>query len=118
MQGYKQKKAYIIAEGPMESTARNMLKMIHDRKCVAVVMLSHLIENGKVLPACSVLGPIIRYCIYNPTQESSWQYWPSVGETAVFGEYTVDLITEEVLQGFTIRVLSVINTKVKKMQLC
>ena len=47
-QGYKQKKVYIIAEGPMESTARNMWKMIYDRKCGAVVMLSHLIENGKV----------------------------------------------------------------------
>ncbi len=41
MQGYKQKKAYIIAEGPMESTARNMWKVIHDRKCGAVVMLKN-----------------------------------------------------------------------------
>ena len=47
-QGYKQKKAYIIAEGPMESTTRNMWKLIHDRKCRAVVMLSDLIEDGMV----------------------------------------------------------------------
>ena len=49
LQGYKQKKAYIIAEGPMESTARNMWKMIYDRKCGAVIMLSDLTENGTVL---------------------------------------------------------------------
>ena len=48
MQGYKQKKAYIIAEGPMASTARNMWKLVYDRKCGVMVMLSDLMENGKV----------------------------------------------------------------------
>ena len=48
MQAYKQKKAYIIAEGPMSSTVRNMWKVICDRKCGAVIMLSDLIENGMV----------------------------------------------------------------------
>ncbi len=48
VQGYKQQKAYIIAEGPMESTARNMWKMVYNRKCGAIVMLSDLIENGNV----------------------------------------------------------------------
>ena len=48
MQAYKQKKAYIIAEGPMVSTARNMWKVIYDRECGAIVMLSDLVENGMV----------------------------------------------------------------------
>ena len=48
IQGYKQKKAYIIAEGPMESTTRNMWKLIYDRKCGVVVMLSNLLEDGMV----------------------------------------------------------------------
>ena len=48
MQAYKQKKVYIIAEGPMSSTVRNMWKVICDRKCGAVIMLSDLIENGMV----------------------------------------------------------------------
>ena len=48
MQGYKQKKVYIIAEGPMESTTRNMWKLIYDRKCGVVVMLSDLLEDGMV----------------------------------------------------------------------
>ena len=32
----------------MASTARNMLKILYDRKCGAVVMVSDLRENGKV----------------------------------------------------------------------
>ena len=32
----------------MASTARNMLKILYDRKCGAVVMLSDLNENGRV----------------------------------------------------------------------
>ncbi len=48
MQGYKQKKAYIIAEGPMASTARNMWKVLYNKKCGAMVMLSNLMENGMV----------------------------------------------------------------------
>ena len=48
MQGYKQKKAYIIAEGPMESTARNVWKLVYSKKCGAIVMLSDLMEDGVV----------------------------------------------------------------------
>ena len=32
----------------MESTARNVLKILYDRKCGVVVMLSDFIENGTV----------------------------------------------------------------------
>ena len=32
----------------MASTVRNMLKILYDRKCGAVVMLSDLVENGSV----------------------------------------------------------------------
>ena len=48
IQGYKQQKAFIIAQGPMESTCRDFWKMIHDRQCGAIVMLSRLSEDGKV----------------------------------------------------------------------
>ena len=47
------------------------------------------------------------------SQESSYQYWPTaVGQLSEFGEYTVDLISEEALEGFTIRTLSVLHKKV------
>ena len=89
-QGYKQKKAFIIAEGPMQNTVRNFWKMIYDRKCAVVVMVSGLVEGGV---------------------EASAQYWPDSGITR-FGEYTVDLLREETLEGFTIRELSIIDIKV------
>ena len=58
-QGYKQQRAFIIAQGPMQSTARDFWKMILDRKCGVVVMLSDLVEAGKV-------GGV------------HWQWWPAV----------------------------------------
>ena len=45
-------------------------------------------------------------------QESSYQYWPTVGQVIVFGEYTVDLISEEPLTGFTVRKINVLEKKV------
>ena len=48
LQGYKQKRAFIIAQSPMESTARDFWKMVHDRKCGVIVMLCDLVEDGQV----------------------------------------------------------------------
>ena len=89
-QGYKHKKAFIVAEGPMESTVRNFWKMIYDHNCAVVVMTSGLVEGGK---------------------EASAQYWPDRG-TALYRDFTIDLLREEKLEGFTIRSLSVMDTKV------
>ena len=74
----------------MQSTVRNFWKMIYERNCAVVVMTSALIEEGK---------------------EASAQYWPDSG-IARYGEFTVDLLGEEKLQGFMIRNLSVMDTKV------
>lgn len=48
LQGYKQKRGYIIAQAPMKGTCRDFWKMIHDRKCGVIIMLSQLVENDKV----------------------------------------------------------------------
>ena len=69
---------------------RNFWKMIYDRKCAVVVMVSGLVEEG---------------------QEASAQYWPSSGMIQ-YGEFTVDLLGEEKLEGFTIREISVMEAKV------
>ena len=74
----------------MQSTVRNFWKMIYDRNCTVVVMTSDLIEGG---------------------QEASAQYWPDSG-IVHFGEFAVDLLGEEKVQGFIIRSLSVMDTKV------
>ncbi|CAI8024471.1 Receptor-type tyrosine-protein phosphatase alpha [Geodia barretti] len=87
--GYKQQRAFIIAQSPMQSTARDFWKMVYDRKCGVLVMLCDLVETGK---------------------ETCYQYWPSSGSITV-GEFTVDLIQEERLSGFTLRNLSIVNNK-------
>ena len=90
MQGYKQQKAFIIAQGPLPSTVRNFWKMIYDRKSAVIVMVSDLMEGEK---------------------EASAQYWPSSG-IYQYGGYTVELLGEEPLEGFIIRDLSVVDKTV------
>ena len=88
LQGYKQKKAYIIAEGPMASTTRNMWKVVQDRKCAAVVMLSDLLEEGMVTvwltgTCCwfnRCLVDIVRRAA-NSTGQRLLGSWLSVGST-------------------------------------
>ena len=41
----------------MESTARNMWKVVYDRKCGAIVMLSDLVEDGMVSHNTSLYSP-------------------------------------------------------------
>ena len=91
LQGYKKHKAFIIAQGPMDSTVRNFWKMIFDRKSAVVVMVSGLVEGG---------------------QESSTQCWPSSG-VYQYGEYSIELLGDKPLEGFTgHRDLIVFDTKV------
>ena len=80
----------------MQSTVRNFWKMIYDRKSAVIVMVSDLIEGG---------------------QEASAKYWPDSG-LAQYGEYTVELQSEERLNGFTIRELSIQDSVVCKPYQC
>jgi len=48
MQGYKQYKGFIIAQAPMQFTCRDFWKMVYERECGVVVMLSDLVENGRL----------------------------------------------------------------------
>ena len=75
----------------MESTVRNFWKMICDRKCAVVVMVSDLVEEG---------------------QEASAQYWPSHSGVFQYGEYDVELMGEESMEGYVMRELCVVNEKV------
>ena len=117
-QGYKQQRAFIIAQGPMQSTARDFWEMIHDWKCGVVVMLSDLVEAGEVgrsalaVVACSdvSLGASL------PLQEVCYQYWPTSGIVNI-GEYRIDLLGEEKMKGFVLRTLSVLHSKVHSLAL-
>ena len=46
--GYKRHRAFIITQGPMQSTSRDFWKMVCSRKCSVIVMLSDLVEQGEV----------------------------------------------------------------------
>ncbi len=48
MQGYKKKKAFIIAQGPLINTCGDFWQMIHQYKCKTIVMLSEVIEYNQV----------------------------------------------------------------------
>ncbi|XP_064386168.1 uncharacterized protein LOC135334780 isoform X2 [Halichondria panicea] len=91
--GYKHQKAYIIAQNPLDSTVRNFWKVIFERKCAAVVMLTPLSENG---------------------QEGCSQYWPESGNVTSFGEFTIDNLGAETNTGFVMRQLSVLNENTQK----
>ncbi|CAI8018482.1 Receptor-type tyrosine-protein phosphatase epsilon [Geodia barretti] len=70
--GYKQHRGYIIAQAPMEGTCRDFWKMVYDRRCGVVIMLSQLMEQDK---------------------EVCYGYWPSKeegsGEEVTHGEFTI-----------------------------
>uniref|UniRef100_A0A1X7TQB8 protein-tyrosine-phosphatase n=1 Tax=Amphimedon queenslandica TaxID=400682 RepID=A0A1X7TQB8_AMPQE len=87
--GYKEKKAFIIAESPMFNTARNFWKMIDDRNVTAIVMLCHENENN---------------------QEVCYQYWPSTPSGMILGEYNIKLLSEETHNGYIERKFEVKQT--------
>ena len=90
--------------------------MVCDRKCKVIVMLSHLVEGGQVsaIDACinkRLCVFVILFILYLVIQEVCYQYWPSRGSQR-FGEFTVEVLGEEALQGFVLRTLSVQHSKV------
>ena len=48
MQGYKSKRAFIIAQSPMENTVIDFWKMVTDNKVPAIVMLLDATEEDEV----------------------------------------------------------------------
>ena len=49
--------------------------------------------------------------VYVYVQEVCYQYWPSSG-TQTYGEFTVELVGEENLSGFSLRTFGAFNSKV------
>ena len=47
-QGYGEKKAYIASQGPMRTNFVDFWRMIWEQNVKTVVMLSRLVEDGKV----------------------------------------------------------------------
>jgi protein tyrosine phosphatase len=90
--GYKQHRAFIITQGPMQSTSRDFWKMVCSRKCSVIVMLSDLVEQG---------------------EEVCYQYWP--GQTSQsYGEFRVELMSEEINDGYVMRTFCIQQSKLGK----
>jgi protein tyrosine phosphatase len=87
--GYKQHRAFIITQGPMRTTSRDFWKMVFSRKCSVVVMLSDLSELD---------------------EEVCYQYWPGQ-RVQSYGEFRVELLSEEKKSGYTLRTFSVQQAK-------
>ena len=78
----------------MKSTARNFWKMIDDRNVTAIVMLCPENENNEVI----MIFFVFIYCI--TLQEVCYQYWPSLPNEVVVGEYIINALNEKMCNGY------------------
>ncbi|XP_048243461.1 receptor-type tyrosine-protein phosphatase epsilon-like [Haliotis rufescens] len=90
LDGYKRVRRYIAAQGPYNSqVVVDFWRMIWKEECRTVVMVTGLVEGGKVK------------CL---------RYWPEKG-TKTFGDVMVTMVSETRLSNYTITELSVESEK-------
>ena len=91
-QGYKQRKAFIIAQSPMMNTVGDFVKMLYERECGVVVMLCGCEEGG------------VEMCA---------QYWPTnVDTTTKHEELLVSTVKVTERDGITQRLITITDLKV------
>uniref|UniRef100_UPI0037E86D49 receptor-type tyrosine-protein phosphatase C n=1 Tax=Semicossyphus pulcher TaxID=241346 RepID=UPI0037E86D49 len=94
--GYKESKKYIAAQGPKEETVCDFWRMIWEQQSSIIVMVTRCEEGNRVKCA---------------------QYWPSPErETEIFEEFIVKLNSEEKCPDYTIRRLSLTNKREKNSE--
>uniref|UniRef100_A0A7M4F1C5 protein-tyrosine-phosphatase n=1 Tax=Crocodylus porosus TaxID=8502 RepID=A0A7M4F1C5_CROPO len=76
-QGYHRPRHYIATQGPMQETVKDFWRMIWQENSASVVMVTNLVEVGRVK------------CV---------RYWPD--DTEVYGDIKVTLIETEPLKGY------------------
>ena len=93
VQGYKQRKGFIIAQSPMVTTVRDFVKMLYERECGVVVMLCGCEEGG------------VEVCA---------QYWPSTAGTMMkYGEFMVSTVSiNDTNNGFIQRAITITDPEV------
>ncbi|XP_073726564.1 receptor-type tyrosine-protein phosphatase T isoform X5 [Misgurnus anguillicaudatus] len=82
--GYHRPRHYIATQGPMQETVRDFWRMIWQENSASIVMVTNLVEVGRVK------------CV---------RYWPD--ETEVYGDIKVTLIETEPLAEYVIRTFTV-----------
>ncbi|XP_022089248.1 receptor-type tyrosine-protein phosphatase F-like isoform X2 [Acanthaster planci] len=78
--GYKQEAQYIACQGPTKASVVDMWRMLWQEQVGIIVMLTNLVENGKV--KCE-------------------KYWPD--SLQKYADFTVTNISEEVLTNYVVR---------------
>ena len=73
-------------------------------------MLCQLMEARKVGRLAVLVCADVIVCL--SLQEVCYQYWPSSG-TQTYGEFTAEILGEEMFQGFCVRSFGVLNAKVR-----
>ena len=118
VQGYKQRRGFIIAQAPMKSTCRDFWKMIYERECGVIVMLSDLVENGEVWGEYefTIMVDQLSLKVTFLSQEVCYQYWPADDTKGMekYGEFTVSVLQAIQQNGFIQRNISITNPKVMK----
>ena len=81
--GYKERKRWVCAQGPLESTLESFWRMIHEQGVEIVIMLTNLEEYNRVKCA---------------------QYWPGAG-SSTFGRFSVAFVQEKRFSDYVVREL-------------
>ena len=81
----------------MKSTCQDFWKMVYERECGVIVMLSDLVENEEVGRTELYRLPILLFSLtaaFISLQEVCYQYWPADDTRGVqkYGEFTVSVL--------------------------
>lgn len=87
--GYKERKKFICAQGPMENTVCDYWRMIWEQHLELVLMLTNLEEYSKTKCA---------------------KYWPDKSESKSFGDITVEHVRERPYSDYVVRELKMTRT--------
>nr|CAB3265284.1 receptor-type tyrosine-protein phosphatase alpha-like [Phallusia mammillata] len=90
--GYSVPKKFIAAQGPTESTCNDFWRMVTDKKCSVIVMLTQLTENCKAK------------CV---------KYWPELGMQCQYGNCTVMMTSESAFGDVICRIFRVTMSRFK-----
>ncbi|KAK5618242.1 hypothetical protein CRENBAI_020405 [Crenichthys baileyi] len=94
--GYKEPKKYIAAQGPKDETVSDFWRMIWEQQSSIIVMVTRCEEGNRTKCA---------------------QYWPSPErETEIYEEFIVKLTSEDHCPDYTIRHLSLTNKRDKNSE--